>query len=357
MQHIIKHLFKADSLDEVPRERLEALVEEFPSFGMARYLLSRKLRAEEATHFVEETQKTNLYFTNPFWLQWLLENDLSPAAARSHQPAAEQPVIEEKEIEPIVEQPEEPIVEQPVIEEREVEQVVEQPVIEEPAAVAGEEPSVIPDEQPEVQEVPLIVEEQPTVMEEQHDDEELPPLTEEEQAGEKETLGSFLSWSSAPSEPVAPSAEPAVLSTEPVAAASEPVGVASEPVAQPGEPMFQSYHTIDYFASQGIKLTLDENPSDRLGKQLKSFTDWLKVMKRIPQQGSGSVPDIAAEHQVQAIAAHSIEGKEVLTEAMAEVLVKQGMRERAAELYHKLSLLNPDKSSYFAKKIEQLKEF
>jgi len=75
MQPIIKHLFQADSLEDVSRERLEAFVEEYPSFGIGHYLLSRKLRSDDAaTHFTEETRRTNLYFTNPFWLQWLLEN-------------------------------------------------------------------------------------------------------------------------------------------------------------------------------------------------------------------------------------------------------------------------------------------
>jgi hypothetical protein len=36
------------------------------------------------------------------------------------------------------------------------------------------------------------------------------------------------------------------------------------------------------------------------------------------------------------------------------VLAKQGMREKARAVYEKLSLLNPDKSAYFAAKIEQL---
>ena len=57
---------------------------------------------------------------------------------------------------------------------------------------------------------------------------------------------------------------------------------------------------------------------------------------------------------VQNFAAHSIEGKEPITETMAEVLAKQGMPGRARIVYEKLSLLNPDKSAYFAAKIEQL---
>jgi hypothetical protein len=148
--------------------------------------------------------------------------------------------------------------------------------------------------------------------------------------------------------PVQATADPA---TQPQAATISPTP--TSPLGPLVE--IEPYHTIDYFASQGIKLSLDENPSDKLGRQLKSFTDWLKTMRRLPQKNQEPVPDLAAEHQVRTIAAHSIESREVLTEAMAEVLAKQGMREKATEVYQKLSLLNPDKSSYFANKIEQLK--
>jgi hypothetical protein len=113
-------------------------------------------------------------------------------------------------------------------------------------------------------------------------------------------------------------------------------------------------HTIDYFASQGIRLSLDENPTDQLGRQLKSFTEWLRTMRRLPQKDREIVPDRVAEQTIQNFAAHSIEGKEPVTETMAEVLAKQGMPERARVVYEKLSLLNPDKSAYFATKIEQL---
>ena len=55
-----------------------------------------------------------------------------------------------------------------------------------------------------------------------------------------------------------------------------------------------------------------------------------------------------------AFAAHSNETREIVTETMAEVLAMQGMAGKAAEVYRKLSLLNPDKSAYFAARIEQL---
>jgi hypothetical protein len=118
---------------------------------------------------------------------------------------------------------------------------------------------------------------------------------------------------------------------------------------------FDPYHTIDYFASQGIKFVPEENPSDKLGKQLKSFTDWLKIMKRLPKKAFEEITDETREADIEIIAAHSIEEKDVITEAMAAVLAKQGKNEKAIEIYQKLSLLDPGKSHYFATKIEELK--
>jgi hypothetical protein len=118
--------------------------------------------------------------------------------------------------------------------------------------------------------------------------------------------------------------------------------------------LFEPYHTVDYFASQGIKLSKME-AKDKLGRQLKSFTDWLKTMKKLPQV---SIEKLLAENEESKVvedAIHSIENKEVITEAMAEVFEKQGLTEKAAEVYQKLSLLNPGKSAYFAAKIEVLK--
>ena len=77
-------------------------------------------------------------------------------------------------------------------------------------------------------------------------------------------------------------------------------------------------------------------------------------MRRLPQRDQRDRTDRVAEQAIQNFAAHSIEGKEPVTETMAEVLAKQGMPERARVVYEKLSLLNPDKSAYFAAKIEQL---
>jgi hypothetical protein len=119
--------------------------------------------------------------------------------------------------------------------------------------------------------------------------------------------------------------------------------------------VFTPYHMVDYFASQGIKLVLEDNPPDQFGKQLKSFTDWLKVMKKLPVKPSSEKTDEKEADQIRHFASHSIEERDVLTESMAEVLAKQGMYENAISLYQKLSLIYPPKSAYFASRIEQLK--
>lgn len=45
--------------------------------------------------------------------------------------------------------------------------------------------------------------------------------------------------------------------------------------------------------------------------------------------------------------------EEVVTEALAEIYLAQGLRDQAAAIYRKLSLLNPEKSVYFAELIEK----
>jgi|CXWL01.1.fsa_nt_gi hypothetical protein len=128
------------------------------------------------------------------------------------------------------------------------------------------------------------------------------------------------------------------------------------------ELVFEPFHTVDYFASQGIKFKEEEKPKDKFGLQLKSFTDWLKSMKRLPVSEIASAVEVdsdlssVAEKKVEQLAEHSLAEREVVTEAMAEVWEKQGNAIKAIEVYSKLSLLDPPKSPYFAAKIEDLKK-
>ncbi len=117
----------------------------------------------------------------------------------------------------------------------------------------------------------------------------------------------------------------------------------------------EPYHTIDYFDSQGIRLDANK-PQDVVDKKVRKFTDWLKNMKRHNIEGNDLGTDPEMEQAIQQIAQTSNETKEILTETMAEVYIKQGKILSAINLYKKLSFLNPDKTTYFAAKIKQIKD-
>lgn len=121
------------------------------------------------------------------------------------------------------------------------------------------------------------------------------------------------------------------------------------------ELIFEPLYTTDYFASQGIKLSEEVKPDDKLGKQLRSFTDWLKTMKKVHEQRLPS-GNAALDLTVQTIAEKSNQEEEIITESMADVYKEQGKVNKAREIYQKLSLLDPSKSAYFAAKIDSLKD-
>jgi hypothetical protein len=120
--------------------------------------------------------------------------------------------------------------------------------------------------------------------------------------------------------------------------------------------LFEPLHTTDYFASQGIKLSEVVLSGDKMGKQLKSFTDWLKTMKKIHPGDlkEKSANDTTIDSSVQKLAEKSNQEEEVLTESMAAVYIQQGRINKAKEIYEKLSLLNPAKSAYFAAKLNEI---
>ena len=114
------------------------------------------------------------------------------------------------------------------------------------------------------------------------------------------------------------------------------------------------YHTVDYFASLGIKINM-EGGKDELSLKVKSFTAWLKTMKRLqPGAETVTIKDLQAILDTQNEKENQSEA--VFTETMAEVYLKQGLREKAIEVYDKLSLQNPLNSHNFADKISQIKE-
>ena len=120
--------------------------------------------------------------------------------------------------------------------------------------------------------------------------------------------------------------------------------------------LFEPLHTTDYFASQGIKLSEVVQTGDKMARQLRSFTEWLKTMKKVHPEGLNekTAGSSSIDNTVQTIAELSNKEEEVITEAMAVVFIQQGKLNKAREIYKKLSLLNPSKSAYFAAKLNEI---
>jgi hypothetical protein len=118
--------------------------------------------------------------------------------------------------------------------------------------------------------------------------------------------------------------------------------------------LFEPLHMVDYFASQGIKVSGFLENKDQLSVKLKSFTEWLRIMKRIHPETIPESIDQKEELQIRQTAESSNKGGTVLTETMAEVYIQQGLTGKAIEIYQKLSLLDPAKSTYFATLINKL---
>jgi hypothetical protein len=111
----------------------------------------------------------------------------------------------------------------------------------------------------------------------------------------------------------------------------------------------------DYFAAQGIEIDLTKLPQDKFTQQLRSFTAWLKVLKQ--KEGIPVMEEMAEENEkeIAAIAEKANTTADVITEAMAEIWLKQGNKRKAIDIYSKLSFIFPEKSVYFASRIEHLK--
>lgn len=271
--------------------------------------------------------------------------ETSPAQESEPVTAVEpQPITETEPATTTEEQPEQPAETSPEQEQEEVTAVEPQPIIETEPETATEPPEAPAEEEPVTEEEPQIVEEPTGPAADLEPELQAPPEpVAEEQAPQ----------------PVAEQQEESIalpgLADLPPVSAFTPASTEPKTAIDTEEPIFESYHTIDYFASQGIKLQ-QEDYKDRLGKQLKTFSEWLRSMKRLaPVTESSASLDDVTNQSIQRIADHSVEEKEIITEAMAEVWAKQGHREKAISVYEKLKLQNPAKSAYFAGRIDQLK--
>jgi hypothetical protein len=310
IENILQTLTGKSSFNDVSEDELKQIADKYPYFSATQFLLGKKILHQKTTESKAAVQKAALHFTDVLWLHYNL--------------------VEEEDVTTVTKTP----TVQEILAEAEVVLNEEENILKEHAQysagdeygnyTAAETANTIEEiSEPQSIDKNNVEELTATVSETQPAE-----LLDEPETEPNEKLSNLLK------EQVAAFEKPAEETVLPVEATA--------------------YHRIDYFESQGIKLD-EEKANDKLGTQLKRFTDWLKQMKKINSNLNNLETDAAGESQVQNMAEHSNEPKEIVTEAMAEVLVKQGKPEQAMQIYEKLSFSNPSKSAYFAAKIQELK--
>ena len=294
------------TLDECSIEELQRITDKYPYFNAGHLLAATKIGSTDTAESKTIIQKAGLHF-HPEQLSFLINNFGNALVIKKE---ITEPAIIQPQAEPEIEK-----IEEIVIPEPETSTPTETEII-----TGSDEKIIIPEiQQASLPEPQQITNEQPATNS---------STSSEEQPALEETL------------------------------VDNPVTIKqdSQLKTPDSELIFEAFHTVDYFASQGIKVKLEDNPPDKFTKQLKSFTEWLKTMKKLPvAEVATLVTNENSEKKVEQLAEVSLTDSNVVTEAMAEVWVKQGNTQKAIEIYHKLSLLEPDKSPYFASRISDLK--
>ncbi|HEX2609071.1 MAG TPA: hypothetical protein VHK91_16930 [Flavisolibacter sp.] len=331
------HLFGKPTVDDCTLQEIRILADRYPYFAPAQFLLLEKLKTEDPAAYEVQLHKAILYYPDPLTFQYFIDEARFVTEAEPEMAAVPESTgswtTEEHTVAP---------------------ELVYEPPAEEPEAMAEETAPAYPE--PFIDTVEESVPEEVTTV--------FIPKTEavSVETGVEEIPEQNLEVVAPPSASSSIQPEPEKVSEPEVVSAqapqeAAPVAASSlEPTPAPvSEFTFEPFHTVDYFASQGIKLSQEDLPKDKFGKQLKSFTEWLKTMKKLPASQMSQSLDHGTENKVQHLAEDSIHQSDVWTEAMAEVWIKQGNAHKAREVYNKLSLLNPSKKAYFAAKIENLK--
>jgi len=321
----IYYLTHKNDLKEVTVSELSQLVQDFPFFAPAQLVLALKLKEENSYKLDDQLQKTALYFSNPQWLDYQFMNgNLSqihhleedkPIAANEYETAVQTT--------PIITHPDTELTTNATV------GALSENYDPNPG---GSKPFDIPTVE-SVKDMMYRID-HPVVTQPELPSEDIAP-----------TLSAY----SPMDEDIQLQKLSSVLSSQ--------MADFKKPVAQDTKLDFEKepFYTIDYFASQGIKFDPAKQPDDKLSQQLMTFTDWLRRMKHVSPNPQDLGTDPELENAIQGIANSSNEAKEIITETMAEIFIKQGKVDKAIQLYIKLSFLYPEKSTYFAAKIQELK--
>jgi hypothetical protein len=335
-------VFEKQDSDQITVEEIDQVIDRYPYFGVLHYLKAGKLIAEANPGARACSAKAALFFPNPHWFDHLLKQQKESNAEHADSLAE---IMTTPHDNALLEAAEEPL--QADADLRQVEMEAEydsKRILDDDSHNEGD---IASGSAKPLIEVP-IQENAGTTSDEAVSIDEVVEFNENGQhltAAEFQTSQEDVSVQDLPAETGEQTATPADHS---MASAPGPDTEAIIPI----EPLY----SIDYFASQGIKLPLEEVPGDQLAFKLRSFTEWLKSMKRIQPEKMDTQMDRETEKKIRQTAEHSNDNTDVVTEALAEVYHKQGLDDKAVEVYKKLSLLDPAKSAYFAARIREIKE-
>ena len=398
-KHLAGQLLNGADLSKASLEEIDILLDEYPYFAGLHFLKAAKMKAMQPDDLSGNYSRASLYFPNPHWYSLMLEHSVpevpEPAPFSDQQEMRDERVEYTDTIDAFT-----PVNEHVEIIEIKIEETEEEPVLD----VQESEPQTKPEWEQNLAENPFFQQHQ--VSDEERTEQEIwhqqaaepvmeipveeiisPPL---ENIEAKEILEMESPETKVPEDSSVSTQEEEIIAEENFHIQPEPeiefseqepapvekpvMDTIQEPeqettpqsvqeVTEPEEPVvadlgipFEPLYTIDYFASQGIKIAAEATPKDQLSLKLRSFTEWLRAMKKLHPEKIDKDFNQDQEEQVRVIAESSNASEIVYTEAMAEVYIKQGKRGKAREVFEKLSLLDPGKSAYFAVRIKELKE-
>ena len=367
---IIQHIFQQPDIKQVDEAALERLVTSFPYFTAARLLLARKQYSVQKNLLAPAVKKAQQYSTNMHYFYRFVTTE-----EKSIAPVEEAPV----EVAPIPEQ----------------EETVAFPGLEETPSIAAAAPVEQPAPAPQtIQETKIHVTVPKTPAADQpgtsgnvnasayNNEEQLTVTANDVEATTataapvQEAPATAVPQVDAQPEPMHTVAAPAAqlpvtppANAMPADAASEPIKIFPLDTSETETSLtFQPLYTDDYFAYKRLKEPEQaEQLSEKAAAEMKSFTSWLKDMKHTfaekaskqwyHEQMHRSYEDVDPEvsEAVEKAAMESITlNDDIVSETLAEIWARQHQYQTAIHIYQKLSLLNPNKSAYFAQKIKEL---
>ncbi len=338
-QNLYNSIFDTNDTGESQVEMLERQVKRYPYFTLAHFFLLKNTGPGHPA-YAGIAAKTAIHFNHPFYMHQQLHKVADPQVTTDNEFATvfhTPDTFPEQILDGQDADTDDEVYPEELVGVEHDTTAAEPPAEDAETIVSGVDDhsatkiDPVADAEPVVAPAPVEPEE-PLQVNDEHD----------EQGDPDDTDGNELPQSSQPEPVNHVEVEPAETNT---AAAAPPA---------PEAPLFEPLFATDYFASQGIKLRDDVQPNDKLGKQLRSFTDWLKTMKKV-HEGKLPAGNETLDLSVQKLAEKSNKEEDVITETMAEVYLQQGKQQKAKEIYEKLVLLNPSKMAYFAAKIEQIK--